>query len=284
MVARLLMVFLGLAVVSAGVFIAVSGGLLSPACNPNFTENVYPVEFRGTIRDGSTQQSLNGATVGLYVGGFKQKSVLTPPDGSYFMDYGAVGEMQITIRADKTGYSFAAQTVTTPCYENVFQNLPVRYTIDLTINPAPVLDAGFTYTVSGNSAQFSDTSSGGPTSWHWDFGDGTSADTSQTTIGKTYSAPGTYTVKMTITRNTDGATDSATAPVTIASPPPPGQPAPPPTSGTSTTGPTDPTGEGTTEIKGIEGVSGPPVSPIAFILIGVGLVIITAAALLFRGG
>lgn len=48
--------------------------------------------------------------------------------------------------------------------------------------------------------QFSDMSTGGPTSWNWDFGDGTS-DTSRSP-SHTYSDAGTYTVRLTATTRT----------------------------------------------------------------------------------
>ena len=51
--------------------------------------------------------------------------------------------------------------------------------------------------------QFSDMSTGGPTSWNWDFGDGTS-DTSRSP-SHTYSDAGTYTVRLTATTRTGSA-------------------------------------------------------------------------------
>lgn len=51
------------------------------------------------------------------------------------------------------------------------------------------------------SVQFNDTSTGNPTSWNWDFGDGTTS--TQQNPKHTYSAVGAYTVKLNVT-NGDG--------------------------------------------------------------------------------
>ena len=54
--------------------------------------------------------------------------------------------------------------------------------------------------------KFADTSTGGvPTSWYWDFGDGTNSEDAQITI-HTFTKPGTYTVTLTVTN--DGGSDT----------------------------------------------------------------------------
>ncbi|WP_205315737.1 collagenase [Nonomuraea lactucae] len=73
----------------------------------------------------------------------------------------------------------------------------------------------FTYTTSGLTATFTDTSrdsDGTITSRSWDFGDGTTSTTTNPT--KTYTSAGTYTVKLTV-RDDDGATASTTRSVTV---------------------------------------------------------------------
>jgi PKD repeat protein len=60
---------------------------------------------------------------------------------------------------------------------------------------------------SGNApltVQFADTSTGGPTSWQWDFQNDGSIDATQQNPSFVYSAPGTYSVKLTVS-NTSGA-------------------------------------------------------------------------------
>lgn len=58
----------------------------------------------------------------------------------------------------------------------------------------------------GSTVQFTDTSTGSPTSWLWNFGDATTSTSQNPT--KTYSTPGTYTVTLTATNagGSDGET------------------------------------------------------------------------------
>ncbi len=79
----------------------------------------------------------------------------------------------------------------------------------------PPPNAAFTVLVDGQTASFRDTSTGAPTSWSWDFGDGTTAATQNP--AHAYS-PGRYTVTLTVSN--DGGEDSATHHVTIRQQPP----------------------------------------------------------------
>lgn len=72
--------------------------------------------------------------------------------------------------------------------------------------------ASFTFQVVGNTVTFNDTSTGGPTSWTWDFGDDTPVSTQRNPV-HTYSAPGSYVVTLTA-RNSIG-TDTASNVVQI---------------------------------------------------------------------
>jgi hypothetical protein len=62
---------------------------------------------------------------------------------------------------------------------------------------------------SGSTVQFTDTSTGSPTSWLWNFGDATTSTLQNPT--KTYSTPGSYTVTLTATNagGSDGETKTA---------------------------------------------------------------------------
>jgi trimeric autotransporter adhesin len=98
--------------------------------------------------------------------------------------------------------------------------------------PPPGVVANFTASpVSGTAplnVQFTDTSTGGATSWSWDFGDGTTS-TAQSP-SKTYSAPGTYTVALTASNGTSSNTVTKTNLITVTD----GTPPPPPPGGTFT--------------------------------------------------
>ena len=60
--------------------------------------------------------------------------------------------------------------------------------------------ASFSASVTGGQAplsvQFADTSAGSPTSWAWDFGDGSTADVQNP--AHTFASPGTYVVGLTV--------------------------------------------------------------------------------------
>lgn len=76
--------------------------------------------------------------------------------------------------------------------------------------------ASFTQTVNELAVTFADTSANDPTSWDWDFGDGTSSAAQNPT--KTYAAAGTYTVTL-IATNDAGSSAPFTTTVQVASAP-----------------------------------------------------------------
>ncbi|HWN41619.1 MAG TPA: PKD domain-containing protein [Thermoanaerobaculia bacterium] len=69
-------------------------------------------------------------------------------------------------------------------------NLPI-------VGPSAPPVAEFTFQVSGLSVLFADASTGNPTSWQWDFGDGESVG-GRTSTQHTYPQAGTYTVTLTV--------------------------------------------------------------------------------------
>ena len=84
------------------------------------------------------------------------------------------------------GYSISAPTTIT-----VLEPLVANFTANTTTGPAPL------------AVQFNDTSTGNPTAWLWDFGDGATS-TEQNPV-HTYTAPGNYTVGLTVSNETDSA-------------------------------------------------------------------------------
>lgn len=87
----------------------------------------------------------------------------------------------------------------------------------VTIVPGTPPAAAFTFKPNGLQVNFADASTGGPTSWRWSFGDGSSS-TQQNPV-HVYAAYGNYTVTLTVT-NASGGTTSATQIVTLAAPAP----------------------------------------------------------------
>lgn len=80
-------------------------------------------------------------------------------------------------------------------------NSSTTKTISQTLTVGPALVAAFSYTPTspavGQIVQFADTSTGSPTSWQWDFGDGTNATSQNPT--HSYSSAASYTVTLTVT-------------------------------------------------------------------------------------
>jgi PKD repeat protein len=110
--------------------------------------------------------------------------------------YGAAGNYTVTLTAmNAAGSNSASQIVT------------------IAAQPAPV--AAFTYAVNGNTVNFVDRSTGGPTSWSWSFGDGSPASALQNPV-HSYAAAGNYTVTLTVS-NTNGSTNTSQV-VTISKP------------------------------------------------------------------
>ena len=82
---------------------------------------------------------------------------------------------------------------------------PLLPTANFTFGPSPPAPA--------QTLAFTDLSTGTPTAWHWDFGDGTTS--TQQNPHKAFPQPGTYSVVLTVT-NAAG-TSAKTTPVTVAS-------------------------------------------------------------------
>jgi PKD repeat protein len=86
-----------------------------------------------------------------------------------------------------------------------------------TTTPVGPLLASFDWiNIGSRNVQFTSTSTGSPTSWVWDFNDGdTTQPRNDRKVTHKFPGKGTYTVILTVTRSTDGATSSATATVTV---------------------------------------------------------------------
>jgi PKD repeat protein len=141
-----------------------------------------------------TDQS-TGATSRLWNFGDGQTSTST--NASHV--YGASGQYTVTLTVTSaSGSSSASKTV---------------------VVSGP-LNAQFTWTPANptttDTLQFTDASGGGPTSWQWAFGDGSTS--TQQNPAKKYATPGTYTVTLTISRNGATASTSKTIGVSGSTP------------------------------------------------------------------
>lgn len=85
------------------------------------------------------------------------------------------------------------------------------------ISPGTKPTSVFTFTASGRQVNFVDQSTGNPSSWFWDFGDGTTSTTRNPV--KTYAAAGSYTVTLTVA-NAAGSHASSQVVVIAAGTPP----------------------------------------------------------------
>ncbi len=120
--------------------------------------------------------------------------VTSPPSG---IQGTAIGTMGTEIELPG-----ASGQITAAAYHN---NSMVKMAFGGVTLPNPVAPtAAFDFTVDGDTVNCTNASTGSPTSYVWDFGDGeTSTDTNPTHM---YSASGTYTIKL-IATNTAGSTE-----------------------------------------------------------------------------
>jgi PKD repeat protein len=99
-----------------------------------------------------------------------------------------------------------------------YQQMEDTYVDDLIVKSVAATStpvASFTATPSSGPAPlnvaFTDTSSGSPTSWSWDFGDGTTSTVQNPS--HTYAAPGAYTAKLTVANS--AGSNTASSPVSV---------------------------------------------------------------------
>lgn len=132
------------------------------------------------------------------------------------------GTATLTVTATPTGTATTATTTaatttttTTTTSTTTTTTTSTATPTATTTTPLPTLAASFNAAPAGasNTMKFTDTSTGNPTSWSWDFGDG--ATGSGKTANHHYSTGGTYSVKLTVTRSSDGATGSITQSVAV---------------------------------------------------------------------
>ena len=179
------------------------------------TSNAAPVAtFTSTASgltatvDGSGSTDSDGSIAG-YSWNFGDGTTATGATASRTYTAGGTYTVRLTVTDDKgaTGTTTKAVTVQAPAAPNA---APVAAFTSAT--------SGLTVTVDGSGSTDSDGSIAG---YSWDFGDGGTA--TGATASRTYTAGGTYTVRLTVTDD-KGATGTTTKAVTVTSPPGPAAP------------------------------------------------------------
>lgn len=108
-------------------------------------------------------------------------------------------------------YSREGSYVVTLTASNSRSSSETSQTVTVSTDPFLEVSARFTKTVDGLTVVFLDTSTGDPTQWSWDFGDGSTSNARNPT--HTYAAPGTYVVVLTASNSTSS--DTASEAVTV---------------------------------------------------------------------
>jgi len=172
--------------------------VIEPAPQADFTANVTtgPAPLAAQFTDTST----GSPTSWLWSFGDGATSTAQNPIHTYTTP----GTYTVSLTATNAGGS---STETRTNYITVTTPPPVAaFTANVTTGPAPL------------AVQFTDISTGSPTSWLWNFGDGETS-TAQNPI-HTYTTPGTYTVSLTATNAGGSSTETRTGYITVATPPP----------------------------------------------------------------
>jgi PKD repeat protein len=137
-----------------------------------------------------------------------------PEQAGSTVTVGVTGEFQLITPI--LSFVFGGQTI--PMSASATAQREYLPTPALTTLPPPPV-AEFTWSVSGKTVSFDGgPSSGNPTGWSWDFGDGNFDNTSGETTTHTYASNGTYVVKLTVV-NLAGE-DSGTHSINVGSPSP----------------------------------------------------------------
>ncbi len=171
---------------------------------------LYPVAT-GWTESGitfATAPSIGGAPIAsgaaVSAGQWREIDVSSWVRGAGTYDFGLAGT------SSNSAYYSSRQGANPP--QLVVQSLPAA---------VPVADFAGTPTqgTAPLTVQFTDLSSGGPTSWLWTFGDGTTS--TLRSPSKTYASPGVYTVTLRATNSLGSNTRTRSGYVQVANPPPP---------------------------------------------------------------
>ena len=158
--------------------------------------------IHGTVTDAATQEPIGDATITL-VGHDDQYSIVSTqlPNGDFHRPVKA-GTYNVKVTA--TGYVPYETTVTVADGETINLNIQLEIMTGVYAD----FTASATAVAVGGSVNFTDASLGYQiNSWSWEFEGGTPATSTQQNPTVTYSAAGTYGVRLTVT-NANGDTDT----------------------------------------------------------------------------
>ncbi|HEX2934968.1 MAG TPA: PKD domain-containing protein [Bacteroidales bacterium] len=117
--------------------------------------------------------------------------------------YSAAGTYTVKLVASKTGSS---DTETKTAYITVSAPVEAAFSANVTSGLAPL------------QVNFTDQSTGTPTTWAWDFNNDGTVDATTQNPSYTYSAAGTYTVKLVASKTGSSDTETKTAYITVSAP------------------------------------------------------------------
>ncbi|HII92519.1 MAG TPA: PKD domain-containing protein [Methanosarcina sp.] len=183
----------------------VYGLYVCPRSDNNQIYNNYFNDTNVTIRNGIGNayniKKTAGTNIvgGPYIGG----NFWGKPDGTGFSN--------TAVDKDGDGMSDSAyKNITGSIYSD---NLPLVTSKSETVKPIAAFSASL---ISGNAplnVTFTDSSTGSPTSWKWNFGDG--ATSTQQNPAHTYSTQGNYTVALTVSNSAGNNTVTKTGYITV---------------------------------------------------------------------
>jgi hypothetical protein len=161
------------------------------------------VELIALVRD-DEGQPLPGASVNFRTEAGSLRS------GGAFLTTDADGEVRDRLTVSAEDAQSEPDRIITVTAESGGASGVVSDTVEITIQTPP--QASFTFTISNNIVSFTDTSSGNPTQWRWNFGDG--ASSTEKNPVHMYTAAGSYVVRLTATNAFGSGEASATVGIT----------------------------------------------------------------------
>jgi hypothetical protein len=161
------------------------------------------VELIALVRD-DEGQPLPGASVNFRTEAGSLRS------GGAFLTTDADGEVRDRLTISAEDAQSEPDRIITVTAESGGASGVVSDTVEITIQTPP--QASFTFTISNNIVSFTDTSSGNPTQWRWNFGDG--ASSTEKNPVHMYTVAGSYVVRLTATNAFGSGEASATVGIT----------------------------------------------------------------------